>query len=261
MTDSRKVFVMRSRLFLFIFSLLLMAVACVPIEDSRPAADSAHYHYILGLSSLNEQNATEALKEFLKAEKYDARDPEIQAGLARAYWLKQAYDLAEIHFKNAVALSKNNPMYHNNLAALYLSMQRYDDAISSFRKAADNLLFDRPELAWAGIGQAHFKKQDYQAAESAYLKSMELNAQYYMAPYYLGELYYTQDRPEQALAMFDRALGLAPGFSLGHYWRGLVYMKMKNTAKAKESFLEVLHLSPQGETARLAEDYLKIIDK
>jgi Tfp pilus assembly protein PilF len=248
---------------LFLSSLIFLAVvlaACVPYEETQPASESADYHYILGVTALNEQNPTEALKEFLQAEKYDARDAEIQAGLAQAYWLKKAHGLAEQHMLKAIKTS-DDPKYHNNLGALYLSMARYDDAIREFQIAADDLLFDRPEMAWTGIGLANSQKQDYQAAQSAYQKAMELNASYYMAPFRLGELYYNQGRPVEALDMFTRSIKLAPGFVDGHYWQGLVYMKMKDTEKAKMAFHEVVRLAPEGETARLAGNYLKIISK
>ncbi len=258
---------MQSRLFLscliplsFILATCTL-MACVPVEPSLSDSKNAEYHYTLGVASLNEQNPTEALKEFLEAEKYDARAPKIQAGMAQAYWIKQAHGLAEEHFLRAIELSEDDPKYYNNLAALYLSMERYDDAIIAFRTAADDLLFDRPELAWEGIGLANFQKQDYSAAERSYRKSMEINPNYYMTPFRLGELYYNQDRPVEALDMFILSVSLAPNFARGHYWQGLVYMKMKETEEAKQAFLEVVRLVPHTETARLAGNYLKIINK
>lgn len=244
--------------------LILMAVftaSCVPMEDKQSATQQADYHYMLGVSSLNEGNPTGALKELLEAEKLNRNDHQIQAGLAQAYWMKQAHGLSEKHFLKAIELSDNNPMYYNNLAALYLSMERYDEAIVVFRKAADNLLFDRPELAWTGIGLANFEKQDYAAAQRAYQKAIKLNSRYYLATYRLGELYYNQDRPVEALEMFTRTVELAPGFADAHYWQGLVYMKMKESVKANISFREVVRLAPQSELAKLAGQYLKIINE
>lgn len=235
--------------------------ACVPVQPSEPDSKKAAYHHMMGVSALNEQNPTDALKELLQAEKYDPRDPEIQSGLAQAYWVKQAHALAEEHFKRAIDLSDGDPKYYNNLAALYLSTERYDDAIKAFQTAAENLLFDRPEMAWTGIGLANVQKQDYPAAQRAYQKAIAINPNYYLAPFRLGELYYNQDRPVEALDMFTRTIELAPGFADGHYWQGLVYMKMKNPEKAKPAFLEVVRLNPQSETARLAVNYLKIINK
>ena len=239
--------------------LLVLMAACVPVEEKRSAAKDAKYHYLLGVTALNEQNPTEALKEFLLAEKYDDEDPEIQAGLAQAYWQKKAFDLSEKHFLQAIEISDNDPKYYNNLGALYLSMERYDDAITAFRTAADNLLFDRSEIAWTGIGLAYFHKQDYPAAQRAYEKAMELNPSYQVPLFRLGELYYSQDRPVEALDMFTRSVELEPGFFPGFYWQGLVFMKIRDTEEAKKSFQEVIRLAPGSELARLSENYLKII--
>ena len=140
-------------------------------------------------------------------------------------------------------------------------MERYDDAIAAFQTAAENLLFDRPEMAWTGVGLANFQKQDYAAAQRAYQKAIAMNPRYYMAPFRLGELYYNQDRTVEALDMFNRTVELAPAFAEGHYWQGLVLMKMKDPMLAKKAFQEVLRLDPQSDTARLAANYLKIIDK
>lgn len=253
---------MQTRLFQAgVIFLLAGLFACVPYEEKKPDKQNASYHYSLGTAALSEQNPTDALKEFLQAEKYDPRDPEIQAGLAQAYWIKQAHSQAEEHLKKAIKISDNDPKYYNNLAALYLSMERYDDAIAAFQTAADNLLFDRSELAWTGIGLANFQKQDYAAAERAYKKAIALNPFYYMAPFRLGELYYNQGRPVEALESFNRTVELAPGFPSGHYWQGLVYMKMKEIKKAEQSFREVVRIAPKSETARLANNYLKIINK
>ena len=253
---------MQYRFFVTCLIFLIVSLsACVPYEESRPSSQQAKYHYMMGVAALDENNPTDALKQFLLAEEADDRDPKIQSGLAQSYWLKQAHDLAEKHFKLAIKFSDGAPEYYQNLAALYLSMERYDDAITAFRSAADNLLFDRPELAWTGIGLANFHKQDYAAAERSYKKSIDINPRYYMAPFRLGELYYSQGRPVEALDMFNRTVELAPRFPDGYYWQGLVYMKIKDAEKAKLSFREVVRLAPTSETARLASNYLKIINK
>ena len=239
----------------------VLAAACVPVEPKRLDSENANYHYLMGASALDEGNATEALKEFLEAEKFDKKDPEIQAGLAQAYWIKGAHGEAEKHYKNAISNSDGEPKYYNNLAALYLTMERYDDSIEAFKVAAESLFFENPAMAWTGIGLAYFKKQEYPSAAQAYQKAIDVNKNYYLAPYRLGELYYNQDRIVEALDMFSRSVQLAPGFVEGHYWKGLVHMKMKEINKAKDEFLEVLRLAPGSESARLASGYLKIIDK
>ena len=105
---------MQYRLLLTVVTFLVVTlVACVPVEKGKRDSDQAYYHYTLGVASLNEKNSAAALKEFLEAEKFDDRDPEIQAGMAQAYWLKRAYDLAEERFKIAIKVSDEDPKYYN----------------------------------------------------------------------------------------------------------------------------------------------------
>lgn len=227
--------------------------------NQNPPKQEARSHYLLGASALSENNPTKALQEFLLAEKADSRDADIQAGLAQAYWQKRAHDLAEKHFKKAIKLSDGAPQHHYNLAALYLTMDRHDESITEFRKAAENLLFPTPEGAWTGVGYAYYLKHDYAAAERYYLKARELNSRYDQASFRLGELYYSQDRVVEAVEAFSRAIELAPRSALGHYWLGMAAMKTRDSALARKAFQETIRLAPESEQARLARNYLKTL--
>lgn len=231
--------------------------ACTTTQN--PPKQEARSHYLLGASALSENNPTKALQEFLLAEKADSRDADIQAGLAQAYWQKRAHDLAEKHFKKAIKLSDGAPQHHYNLAALYLTMDRHDESITEFRKAAENLLFPTPEGAWTGVGYAYYLKHDYAAAERYYLKARELNSRYDQASFRLGELYYSQDRVVEAVEAFSRAIELAPRSALGHYWLGMAAMKTRDSALARKAFQETIRLAPESEQARLARNYLKTL--
>lgn len=250
---------MTVRLNVLLLLLLLLGMAACTSSKGGHSNPAARSHYLLGASALAENNPTQALQEFLLAEKADSRDPEIQAGLAQAYMKKRAYELAEKHFLRAIDLSDGAPQYANNLGALYLEMERYDDAIQQFRKAAENLLFPTPEVAWTGVGYAYFLKQDYAAAERNYLKARDLNPRYHWVMFRLGEFYYNQGRMVEAGQAFGRCTELSPRFFPGHYWLGLTAMKTNDPALARKSFQETIRLAPDSEQARLAGSYLKIL--
>jgi tetratricopeptide (TPR) repeat protein len=237
---------------------ILLLAACTPAPGSKAAKD-ARSHYLLGASALAENNPTMALQEFLLAEKANSRDVDIQAGLAQAYMLKRAYDLAEKHLRKAIDLSDGDPQHYQNLGALYLTTERYDDAITAFRGAADNLLFATPERAWEGIGFANFQKRDYPAAERAYRKALEYNPRYAQGYFRLGELFYSQERVAEATAEFARAVELEPRSVAGHYWLGLSAMKIHDDVLARNSFSTVILLAPDSEQARLSKSYLKVL--
>ena len=241
------------------FLWMLLLSACATGHKASPQQDDGKAHYLLGASALAENNPTKALQELLLAEKVDPRDADTQSALAQAYLQKGAYEQSEQHYKKAIELSDGAPQYYNNLGALYLTAERYDDSIAAFRKAADNLLFPSPEVAWTGIGYAYFQKHDYAAAERYYKKARELNPRYTQALFRLGELYYGQDRPVEAVEAFARVVEMAPRMAEGHYWLGLASMKTRDNARARRAFQETIKLAPDSEQARLSRNYLKVL--
>jgi Tfp pilus assembly protein PilF len=235
---------------------LLFATACAAPSGMKKGTQ-AEVHYILGLSYLQEQNPTRALKEFLLAEEYDARDHRIQAALGQAYQLRKAYPQAEVHYLRAVRLDRNNSQYKNNLGALYLDMQRWDDAIVYFRQAAEDLLFTTPEMALTGLGFAHFNKGDHAAAIAAYRRALDYRPRFAMARLHLGETYFAQGEMSQAIAEYLQALTVAPEFVQAHYNLGLAYLRVHETAKARASFATANRLAPDSEFGRLSANYFE----
>ncbi len=238
----------------------VFSVACVPVDKPATAAQNdADYHYLMGSSYLKEGKSTQALQEFLSAEKLDGQRTEIHAGLAQAYMAKRAYELAEKHYLKALELSSGAPDYYNNLGALYLSMGRFEDSAAAFQKAADNLLFSSPEIAWAGMGYAYFNMNNYTVAERAYKRAIEFNPGYVQSYFRLGELYYAQDRPVEAVEAFATAARIVPGFVEAHYRLGLTYMKIRKVDEARQAFQAVIRLSPESEQAKMAASHLKVL--
>ncbi len=244
---------------ILLFLLLLLSAACVPVNDTADGLDP-EVHIKLGLSYLQEQDATRALKEFLLAVDGAPDNAEAQAGLAQAYYLKKAFALAEKHYLKALALDKDNPEYHNNLGALYLDMKRWDDAIRHFRLAAENLLFDRPALARTGMAVAQLKKGDNFAAIESCKAALHENYQLPQAHFFLGEAYRALGRFDEAIASYRQALDLAPNYLQAHYQLGMVYLKQQKNDLARPEFEKVITLAPRSEQAGLAREYLKLLD-
>lgn len=250
-----------NRFFRLSLAMLLFLAACTPGKNQTEAdLREADYHFLMGSSYLEEGNATLALQELLLAEKLDGKRTDIHAALGRAFMIKGAYAQAEEHYLEAYELSGGEAKYQNNLGALYLSMERYQEAASAFRTAATDLLFSNPEVAWTGLGVAHFQMNDIAAAEQYYRRALEENAAYFQPYYRLGVLYFAQDRPFEAAEAFRKVVKLVPGFVDGYYRLGLAEMQARNTTLARDAFENVVRLAPESEQARLATDYLNILE-
>lgn len=238
---------------------ILMTLLLLGGCAGKKRKEDASVHLTLGISYLTEGNASKALGELLIAESNDSRNPEIQAALGQAYMMKQAFDLAEKHFQRAYAMEPDTPRYANNLGALYLSLKRFGDARQYFLKAANNLLFQQPEVAWAGIGYAYFNEGSYLDAVSAYQKAVSTNPRYAAGYVYLGETYYSMGKVSMAISEYQRALDIFPGYADALQRLGVAYQRQKETERAIKTFEKVIEVAPDSEYARQANEYLKIL--
>ncbi|NIQ95108.1 MAG: tetratricopeptide repeat protein, partial [Desulfuromonadales bacterium] len=73
--------------------------------------------------------------------------------------------------------------------------ERWDDAIDYFEKAATDLLFAQPEVAWTGYGYAWFMKGEHMRAIDAYIKALEQNPRYAQAYVRRGEVFDSLGKP------------------------------------------------------------------
>lgn len=245
----------RAGFLLILLSLLLSG--CITATNRK----DAKVHYTLGLSYLREPNHSLALREFLLAAEANPGDPEVQLALGQTYQLLKSYPEAERSYRKALSLGESTytPIVQNNLGALYLDMERWDDAIRLFNQAAANLLFQNPEVSHAGIGYAKFKKGDVLSAINAYRRSIEINPRYAPARLRLAEAYEAFGKPDLAFGEYQEAVKLAPENVALQYQYGLIAAKTGKKVQAINAFREVIRLAPAGEEAKLAADNIKLL--
>ncbi|BCA79859.1 tetratricopeptide repeat protein [Desulfuromonas sp. AOP6] len=235
---------------------LILAAGC---GINPQQSDEARAHYMLGLSYLREDRMSQAMNEFRMAEEINPKDPEIQAALGQVLHVKEAYPEAERRYLQAVKLSHEAPRFLNNLGALYLDMERWDDAIRYFKATSSRLDFDNPEVPLSGIGYAYLQKGDYLQAVTFFKEAISTERRY--APAYLGmgQAYYALDKTTEAVAQYREALAIAPNYAQAHYQLGLAQVKLRQTEEAVASFNEVIRLIPDTELGKLSREHLKVL--
>lgn len=240
--------------------IVLLVNGCTATNNSRnDVTQNAKVHYTLGVAELKNNNPTTALAKFLEAERIDNRDPDIQEGLAQAYQRKGAFAEAEKHYLKAIAIRSDEPRYYNNLGALYLDMQRPDDAIRYLEKAAGNLLFPNPEIPLTGIGIARFLKKDYAGSVAVYREALNKNPRYVEAYLRLGEALTAQGHIERGIKEYRKALVLAPEYARLHFYMGMAFMRNGDMEQARQSFAKVIQLTPESEMGQRANDYIDML--
>ncbi len=240
-------------------TIILMSAlfACVPVkQESQQDHNQADVHYKLALAHLQADNPTLALKELLIAVKQNPKNSSVQVALAQTYQRKKAYPQAEKHYLEALKLSDNDPRYQNNLATLYLDMEKWDKAIDYFDKASKNLLFVNAHVAVTGKGYAYFKKKDYPAALKYLNEATKLVPRYSSAYFLKSEVYHALGDTELEKTALQRAIELSPQFLQARYQLAVLLLQENSVAEAAKQLKVILEFAPTSELGRKTQKLL-----
>jgi|SRR5208282_701652 tetratricopeptide (TPR) repeat protein len=213
------------------------------LKAARAAADAKDYE--TAIATLNEANQIDP-----------NRDP-IWYELGNAYLSSAAkqtdpaekqkrYELAAADFQKAIELrgsseqaqkdpdnSKKMAAYYNNLAQAYSKLNKIDDAVANYTKAA--------QLDPTSAGAYYFN---------------------------IGAVYTNSGKADEAIGAFDKAIAADPTKAAAYYWKGINLIAKETIGKdgkavapegTAEAFQKYLELDPNGPFAQPAKDMLASI--
>ncbi|MFK5926160.1 MAG: tetratricopeptide repeat protein [Desulfuromusa sp.] len=242
----------------FIVILVFCLFACVPVnQQAQTEHHQADVHYKLALAHLQGGNPTLALKELLVAVKQDPQNSSIQVALAQTYQRKNAYSLSEQHYLKALDLSDNDPRYQNNLASLYLDMEKWDKAIHYFDLASQNLLFVNAHVAVAGKAYAYFKKMEYPEALIYSTEAIKIAPRYASAYLLKSEVFQAMGNLDRQKFFLQRAIEIAPQFIQARYQLAVLLLQENSPEEAAAQLETILEFSPTSELGYKAKSLLK----
>lgn len=239
-------------------ALMLVCGGCASTAPGDKPAAQLQAHVTMGVSYLREKNASQALQEFMAAEKLAPDNDEIQSFIAQAYEEKNALPLAEERYQKALSL-KDSPYYRNNLANLYLKQERWMDAAEQFQKAAENYLFPYQANAYTGMGFAYQKMAKTELAMASYQKALQVNPQFDLARLHIAELLAAKGEHEKAVIQLKEVVKHNPNAPLPQYYLGVSLFELGKKAEAKEAFAKTVELAPNSQAASLAQNYLELL--
>ncbi len=238
--------------------IMLLLQGCASSQTNK---EQAVFHYRLGVSYLNEGDATSALKELMQAEILGRKDPQVANALGLAYYKKGELDLALQRFKRALELNPKFSEARNNLGIMYLEKKMWDDAIDELIKATGDILYPTPEYAYTNMGWAYFKKNDPIKAIESYQKAMEKNPRFAKAHHDLGLVYFSLDKVDDAISEYKTAVRYFPNYLDAHYNLGLSYLKLNKKGLAMDAFKEVVRIAPDSDMGRNAQNYIELLNR
>jgi tetratricopeptide (TPR) repeat protein len=147
---------------------------------------------------------------------------------------------------------------------LFLRAVRLEEVPATLNEAKavyESILEMQPGHAAAAInlGTIHYNERDFAGAERLYRHATEADSEYALAFFDLGNVLDEQQRLEEAIAAYERALALVPQYADAHYNLALAYERMKEPRKALRHWTAYGRLDASGPWAAHARAQAKKI--
>ncbi len=230
-------------------------------------------YLLLGDLYLNLKEWDKAADNYLRALELNPRI--VQAHSALGYIYSQQGRLQEAIEENlkVLDLAPNDYASHKNLALLYQQLGRTEEAVAEAQVA----LKLAPEKDKAGLeafiaqlrsgqptvgseeliqtylaeGQNYLDQKDFERAEEAYAKALELNPNIIQAHSALGYIYALQGEFQKALEENLKVLELAPNDYATHKNLALIYQQLGRLEEATAEAKTALELAPESDKPAL----------
>ncbi|MCD6309205.1 MAG: tetratricopeptide repeat protein [Candidatus Eremiobacteraeota bacterium] len=175
-------------------------------------------------------------------EKYPDND-EAYAILASICYEQRKLDKAQDMAEKALELNPRAASAHIVLAEIYGDRYKYEKAIRHYMAAKQN----DPEFEMemhAGLGTILLKKKNFDSAETAFKKALELYPQYYCAWTQLGDLYCRKGEYDRAMTVLKKAIEVYPDYEDAYYYMGNLMLKKGDVASAEKYYTRALEINP-----------------
>lgn len=150
------------------------------------------------------------------------------------------YDKAEEFYKKVLEIDPRFAPAYNSLGMVYLSRGGAGSQSESMRYFKLSVDVDAAYVdGWNNLGRAYYSSGQFQLAEEALLKSLELRPDQTEIELMLGWVYLIgQSRAEHSLRYFSLALNKVDD-DMAHYGVGLAHILLSNKFKVLEQITEL----------------------
>src|SRR5690606_33680590 len=98
-----------------------------------------------------------AKRHLRNAVEIDPSNAEVHEGLGLVFQNTGEFELADQHFRRAVAADGNSSRIRNNYGAFLYQQQRYGDAEKQMEKVVADVLYESRPAAYVNLGLARMK--------------------------------------------------------------------------------------------------------
>ncbi|SER29018.1 type IV pilus assembly protein PilF [Azotobacter beijerinckii] len=151
------------------------AVDPMKTEQGRKEARDAYIQ--LGLGYLKQGQTDRAKAPLSKALALDAGDADAHAALALVFQTELEPDLADQHYRKALAQRPGDARVLNNYGSFLFEQRRYPDAYERFQQAAADTMYPERSRVYLNLGLTALKLGQRDLAKGHLEKSLRINSQ------------------------------------------------------------------------------------
>ena len=164
------------------------------------------------------EKAEEIYLEILKTQ---PKNSDVYNFLGLIYLSKNSIKEAERYIRKAISINPNS-YYYENLSRLYEKEKKIEILEEALEK------IDCGYEIYYLLGLAYKNIKNFEKAEKAYLKAIELNPKNENITYNLASLYLLLNKPQKAIEYFKKTIELNPNDIEAKYFLSLAYFRVKD---------------------------------
>ena len=202
------------------------------------------------------------MREFLRAEQLDPRNPAIHYGLGKAYWARDRLEDAEEHLKRALEIFPGHHDSRMTLSALLIRSGRFEEAIHESDILIDDATYPTPWRALANRGWAQLQVGQVAQARDSLEEALEFSPDFWPATLSLAILEAQAGHALEAVGLYEELLSLSPGPSAEsevNYRLAELYISLGKQRRALSHLTASVARQPEGPWAKKSEAYLKLL--
>lgn len=223
----------------------------------------AKAHLSLGTSYYHQQLFPEALREILKAQKLEPRNPITLNALGLAYHARGRSDLGIKAIKEALDYNPDYTEARNNLVRVYIDSKKFKAAEAELIIVKKDLTYGALDKVFLNEGLLYYDQNKYSLALEPFSKAIDYSRNNCSAHHFYGRtLFELKKYPESAMAL-DRAVAFCQksGNDEPHYFSALAHYRSGDKRKAAVRFEEILQLYPNGQYYQRSKSLLEMVRK
>ena len=225
------------------------------------AATIKQAHYNIGITYLNDERYSEAVTAFQNAITLDSDFTTAHYNLGLTFLKMESYPRAVDTLQKTITLDPTYVAAHHSLALAYLGQQELQKARNTAREALKLDPDYQPVISLLEAIDPSFTRKKEKTAPQPEPDS-STDAQQQITPrqemhYELGIVYRDAKRHTEAIAEFQKAIGLDPNFVAAHISLGEVYLEMGRLDEAANAANAALKIDANSQQAHQLLDAIK----